>query len=149
MNTPGNFNKMAEIFNFVLDSYALLSYLGGEAGEYRVVDLLRQSAAGSCRLYMSLINLGEVIYIIERKRGLPSAQIILGMVERLPLTILEVDRPSVLAAAHLKALFPIAYADAFAASTAQTLHGVLVTGDPEFRSLEKLISIEWLPGTVI
>jgi len=46
----------------------------------------------------------------------------------------------------LKARYPISYADSFAAALAMINNCPLLTGDPEFRSLEKqgIISIEWL-----
>jgi predicted nucleic acid-binding protein len=38
----------------------------------------------------------------------------------------------------------VSYADAFAAATARRLDAVLVTGDPEFRSLSGSVKIHWL-----
>ena len=50
--------------------------------------------------------------------------------------------------ASLKAKFPISYADAFAAALARIYNAVLLTGDPEFESLQEtgLLSIQWLNG---
>jgi hypothetical protein len=56
--------------SFDLDSFAFLAYLGGEAGEGRVKEILFEPSRGSNRTLMSLINLGEVVYITERERGL-------------------------------------------------------------------------------
>lgn len=53
------------------------------------------------------------------------------------------DRRLVQAAASLKAAHPIAYADAFAAATANMLDVPVVTGDPEFRSLEGDTKVFW------
>ena len=39
---------------------------------------------------------------------------------------------------------PVAYADAFAIAAAQELGGSVLTGDPEFETVEILIKIEWL-----
>jgi hypothetical protein len=50
----------------------------------------------------------------------------------------------VLAAAHLKVQYLIASADAFAAVAVQSQAGVLLTGDPEFKTLAAIIPIEWL-----
>ena len=63
------------------------------------------------------------------------------------MTVVDVSRSTVLAAAHVKARFPIAYADAFAVAAAHEWGGVLMTGDPEFRPLADagLVSVEWLP----
>jgi predicted nucleic acid-binding protein len=132
---------------YVLDSFALLAYLEGEAGMARVRSILEGARVQRHTVYLSLINLGETLYITERERGLAEARRTLGAVDQLPLEIVGVSRTTVLAAAHLKARFPISYADAFAAVTAQEHGGVLLTGDPEFRPLAHagLVAIAWLP----
>ena len=127
---------------YILDSYALLAYFGGEVGEARVKEILHNASIGESRVLMSLINLGEVVYITERERSLTKAQEILAIIEQLPIEILPVDRQTVLAAAHIKANYPVAYADAFAVIAAQTHVGVLFTGDPEFTAVKDLIQIE-------
>ena len=132
---------------YVLDSFALLAYLGGEDGRERVQSVLEDAAARRHQAYLSLINLGEVLYITERERGLIEARRTLGAVDQLPLQIVGVSRSTVLAAAHIKARFPIAYADAFAVVTAQGHQAVVMTGDPEFEPLVDagLIAVAWLP----
>jgi predicted nucleic acid-binding protein len=131
---------------YVLDSYALLAYLEGEPGSERVKDLLESSSEGQCHLYMSVINLGEVLYIVERERGLAKAQETLARIDELAIEITPADRNLTLAAAHLKAACPIAYADCFAAALSQAHNARLVTGDTEFRKVksECNLQIEWL-----
>lgn len=137
----------AEPSAYALDSFALLAYLEGEAGRPRVEEVLRGAQSGKHCLYLSLVNLGEVMDIIERENNLIQAQRALAAVDQLPLKIVPVSRATVLAAAHIKALYPISYADAFAVVTAQDRQCILLTGDPEFRSVaaDALISVEWLP----
>jgi ribonuclease VapC len=47
-------------------------------------------------------------------------------------------------AAHIKAEYPLAYADAFAAALAMNKGATLVTGDPEFEVLKNRLPIQWL-----
>jgi ribonuclease VapC len=129
---------------FILDSYALLAYLGGEVGEGRVKEILHDVSLGEIRVLMSLINLGEVVYITERERGMAKAQEVLALVKQLPIKVLPVNWQTVLAAAHIKAKYPVAYADAFAIAAAQEVEGTLITGDPEFKALQEIIRIEWI-----
>lgn len=129
---------------YVLDSFALLALMGGERGGATVRALIEAAIDGRYILLLSEINLGEVVYIIERRRGLPAAQETLAQIEALPIRMVEATRERVLAAAHLKAHHPIAYADAFAATLAQEFNATLITGDPEFRILGKTVAIEWL-----
>src|SRR5712692_9260241 len=131
---------------FVLDSFALLAYLEGEAGKPVVQALLDGAETGSHTVYLSLINLGEVLYIIERERGLAPAQRALAAVDQLPLKLVPASRATVLAAAHLKARYPIAYADAFAIVAARDHAATVVTGDREFEPVAKagLVNVQWI-----
>lgn len=135
---------MSDLPVFVLDSFALLAHLQDESGQGRVLALLEQAQRGECRLLLSLINLGEMAYLVERRRGLPAAQKALSAVQSLPIEVLPADPDAVFGAAHLKARFPVSFADAFAAHAALAHQAVLVTGDPEFKALEGSLEIEWL-----
>ncbi len=134
---------------YVLDSFALLAYLDGEAGMARVHTILEAAAARRHAVYVSLISLGEALYITERERGLAAARRTLAAVDQLPLEIVDVSRATVLAAAHVKAGFPISYADAFAVVTAQDHGDVVMTGDREFAPLAaaRVVAVERLPRT--
>jgi ribonuclease VapC len=129
---------------YVLDSFAVLAYLAAEAGMPRVREVLRNASAGRCTVYLSLINLGQVAYIVERERGLARAQETLGLIDQLPIQILPASREVVMAAAHVKAEYPMADADAFAVAAAQVLDAVVLTGDPEFDAVKDLVHVERL-----
>jgi predicted nucleic acid-binding protein len=129
---------------YLLDSFALLAYLNDEPGGGRVQEALGLAKTHKCRLVMPLINLGEVLYIIERERGLPAAQAVLALVESLPLELLEASRDLILDAAHIKAHHALSYADAFAVASAIQEDASILTGDPEYRTVEELLQIEWL-----
>jgi predicted nucleic acid-binding protein len=132
---------------YVLDSFALLAYLAGEPAMARVRRVLTEAEAGECSVALSLINLGEVLSITERERGLAAAHRVLAAVDHLPVDVVDVTRAVVLAAAHIKAQFPLSYADAFAVVTARQRGAVVLTGDPEFEAAARagLVRVEWLP----
>ena len=130
---------------FVLDSFALLSHLEDEAGAPRVRQVLMACQAGRELGYVSLINVGEALYITERERGVTQAAKVLGLIDQLPLSQLPTTRARILAAAHIKARLPISYADAFAVAVAQELAATILTGDPEFEVVEGEVAVEWLP----
>ena len=129
---------------YVLDSYAILAYFQAEPGGLKVKQLLKQANAEDAVTSMSLINLGEVIYNTGRKLGEDRAKEILDDIMLLPIQLAEVTRARVLAAAHIKTRYPISYADAFAVSLAQELNATIVTGDPEFKQVESLVTLFWL-----
>jgi ribonuclease VapC len=138
-------NASHPIERYVLDSYAFMAFLNEEPGAARVETLLRQAGEGEISLFMSLINLGELAYIIERRRGSDGVRDILAYLEETPVQMIVANQERVLAAAHIKAQNSLSYADAFAAALAQELDAVLLTGDPEFQLLGERIVIEWLP----
>ncbi len=133
---------------YVLDSFALLAYIQREPGAIEVKSVLQEAGGGRSAAYISLINLGEVLYQLERRQGSDQLPELLALLDELPLTVVEVTRPRAYAAAHLKARYAIAYGDTFAAALAQELDAVVLTGDPEFRKLGDAVGIQWLPPTV-
>lgn len=82
------------------------------------------------RPVMSWLNLGEVAYQVERRHGVEEAT---EIVRRMGSALLldDVTPERVLAAARLKTVHPIAFADCFAAATAAARGATLLTGDPE------------------
>ena len=130
--------------SFVLDSFALLALLGGEPGSDMVADLLRQAQGGETHLLMTWVNIGEVAYIVERRWGMGRLHSALAMVEATALEMVPIERELALMAAHIKAEYPVAFADTFAAALAQHAGATLVTGDLEFQLLDDVLDIHWL-----
>lgn len=129
---------------YVLDSYALLAYFNSEPGGDRIVSLLITAQAGEADLFASLINLGEIFYLTYRRVGVTEAQEMLRTLRGLPIELCEASESRILAAAEMKALHPISYADAFAAALTIELDAQLVTGDPEFKALEPELRVMWV-----
>lgn len=129
---------------YVLDSFAILALLNGEQGGGVVADVLRRTEAREVRTLMSWINVGEVAYIVERRSGAGQVYQVLGNLETTKVHFVVADRTLTLLAAHLKAQYSLSYADAFAAALAMLEKATLLTGDPEFRALEKELTIQWL-----
>jgi ribonuclease VapC len=93
---------------------------------------------------MNEINIGEVYYCRAKTSSLERAEAFLETLPSLPIQAISNTYDQVLAAARLKARFPISCADAFALATAQREKATLVTGDPEFHAVEHLIPILWI-----
>jgi ribonuclease VapC len=131
--------------HYVLDSFALMAQLNGEPGAAQVESLLELARKRQAVLWLSLVNLSEVLYLVERKSGLEKTKDIIVLIDDLPLQIVDVDRRLAFSAAHVKAQHSLSLADAFAIALAQQKNARVVTGDPEFESIEKEVAIEWLP----
>ena len=129
---------------FVLDSFALLALFQDEPGAAQVDELVMKARKGQVELVLTLINYGEVLYNIEREQGIEQAKKTVAIIDSMPISIVAADRDLTFSAAHLKANFPMAYGDAFAAASAASLGGSVVTGDPEFRKIESVVSVFWM-----
>ena len=129
---------------YAFDSYALLAYLQGEKGADQVESLMDQAAEDEIAIHASIISLGEVAYMVERRHGTAWRDRVLDQLAMFPVEFEQTDMERVLAAAHVKAHYAISYADAFAAALAQELDATIVTGDPEFRQVETLVHVLWL-----
>jgi ribonuclease VapC len=56
----------------------------------------------------------------------------------------EATHELILDAAHIKAGHALSYADAFAVATAIREGASILTGDPEYKTVEDLVRVEWL-----
>ena len=128
----------------VLDSYALLALLRDEPGAEIVAGLLERAGQQNRSVHMTEVNYAEVQYTIRRKDGETVWASIAGELLAAPIEFHAADRRLADVAAGFKARFRISLADAFAAALAKERKAELVTGDPEFRALEKEIKIRWL-----
>ena len=93
---------------------------------------------------ISAINVGEIIYIVQRRSGEKTKLQTLVKLKSLGFTILTCPNELIFKAAELKARFAISYADAFAVASAIEYNATVVTGDPEFRQVEHLVKILWV-----
>lgn len=135
---------MAEKPIFVIDTFAMLAYLQDEPTALQVQRILEDCEKGRCRSCLSLINLGEVLYMTERRGGISRAQDTLALIQSLPVEIVPADDQNVFAAAHIKANYSISYADSFAVAAALEQSAIILTGDPEFKNVEEIVKVEWL-----
>lgn len=128
----------------VLDSYALLALLRDEEGGEEVARLLERAGEVDEPVQMTEANYAEVQYIIRRKNGDAAWEAVARELSAAPIEFQAIDRRLADGAAYLKAKYSISLADAFAAALAKERDAPLVTGDPEFRLLEKEVKILWL-----
>jgi ribonuclease VapC len=122
----------------------MIAWLQGEEPARSKVREILEGAAGTSSgdVGMSMINIGEVFYLLAKRRGAAIAERFLSEVPTMPIQSLVPDRRLILDAARLKSKFTISYADAFAVETARRQRAALVTGDPELLALSKSEPIE-------
>jgi len=128
----------------VLDSFALVSLYHREPGWQVVQRALYDQEKARTRAVLNWINWGEFYYIVKRRVGPAKTLDALRLLEQLPIELFPVDLALVRAAAEIKSDHALSYADAFCTATAQRLDATVLTGDPEFKSVEPLVKIRWL-----
>jgi len=132
------------IKNYVMDSWAMMAFFENEASAESVEKIILESFRGSAKLIMSVINAGELWYSIARGYSESRADTVLDELDALDIEIVDADREITRHAAKYKASGSIAYADCFAAACAKLKKAALVTGDREFKKLDREIKIRWI-----
>ncbi|MFZ4858400.1 MAG: type II toxin-antitoxin system VapC family toxin [Desulfuromonadaceae bacterium] len=130
--------------NFVLDSFALLRFIQREPGNEPVRNILDDVRSGTACAMLNVINMGEIIYTVQRRFGLQFKLEVVMNISRLGIVILPATNDLVFRAAELKARFAMSYADAFAVASSIEHKATLVTGDQEIRQAEHLVKILWI-----
>lgn len=131
----------------VLDSHALLALFRDETGADLVRRLLEKAAEKDVPLHMTEVSYAEVQYIVRRLEGEGAWAAIAQELQAAPIEFHPATRSLADLAAGFKARYKLSLADAFAAALAREKKAELVTGDPEFKALEKEIKIHWLKTT--
>jgi ribonuclease VapC len=134
--------------NRVLDSWALIAFFEDEPAAEAVEEIIDQANRDRHRLFLTVVNWAEVYYNTMREVSLEAAEAQAHTIASLPIDIIGIGDDLNLArqAAIFKATYRISLADAFAAALAKEKKAELVTGDPEFKLLEKEIKVSWLNG---
>ncbi len=130
----------------ILDSHALIAFFEDEPGADLVEELIHRASLDRLKLFMSVINWGEVYYNTMREVSQAAAEARVQEIASLPIEVVGLgdDFNLTRQAAIYKATYRLSYADAFAAALAKEKKAELVTGDPEFKELQKEIKIAWL-----
>lgn len=133
----------------VLDAYALVAALAGEAARGHVEELMTEATTP-----IAAANLAEVVDIMTRRKGRTVAEVsnrldLLGQWD--VLRVVPVDRALAERAGALRASYyhrsgrPVSIADCVAAATAEDLDHALATSDPHLASMARDEGIEVIP----
>ena len=128
----------------VLDSWATIAYLEDEASAERVADIIADAHEEEIPLLMSVVNAGEVWYIIARESSVTDADASINQLRDLGIEFVDADWNLAKDAGYFKSKNKMSFADCFAAALAKQRKAHLATGDPEFKQVESEIAINWL-----
>ena len=128
----------------VLDSWAIIAYLEDEASAERVADIIADAHEQDIPLLMSVVNAGEVWYIVARESSVADADASINQLRDLGIEFVDADWNLAKDAGYFKSRNKMSFADCFAAALAKQRKAHLATGDPEFKQVESEIAINWL-----
>lgn len=120
----------------VFDSYALIALFRKEDGFEFVRDVLIKLSGGELKGSISVINVGEIYYMVSRKSNVKKAELAISALLQFPIEIIDAGFDLTLEAAKLKSRYKLSYADAFAAAISISRKATLITGDKEFNNLK-------------
>ncbi len=128
----------------VLDSWSVIAYFEDEPAGHQVADLIANSEENETSLLMSVVNLGEVWYILAREVSEEEADQSIAELKHLGIEFVDADWKLTESAARFKSKHKMSYADCFAAALAKENKAGLVTGDHEFKQVESEVRIQWI-----
>lgn len=129
---------------YVLDANAVLNLVEASPGFEKVQQVLENALQSQSLLLISVLNWGEVLYVLWQRRGEEKARQTMTSLSRLPLQVVDVDLSQALRAAEIKARHKIPYVDCIAAALAMLHRATLVTSDRDFEKLGRHFPILWI-----
>ena len=128
----------------VLDSWAVLAFFEDEPSGQKAADIIADAHERGVSLLMSAVNAGEIWYITARRTSEAQADHLIREVRQLGIEIVAADWSMAREAAIVKSRVKMSYADCFAFALAKLHQAELVTGDLEFKQLERQVKIRWI-----
>jgi ribonuclease VapC len=128
----------------VLDSWAVIAYLEDEQAAEKVADIISDAHEEGIPLLMTVVNAGEVWYIVARETSAAEAEASIKQLHDLGIEFVDADWNLAKDAGYFKSKNKMSFADCFAAALAKQRRANLATGDPEFKQVEQDITINWL-----
>lgn len=128
----------------VLDSWSVIAYLEDEPSGQQVADLIAAAHEEGIPIYMTVVNAGEIWYIIAREISEEEANSSIKELRELRIQFVDADWELTQEAARFKSQHKMSYADCYAAALAKTRKADLVTGDAEFKVVEDQVKIQWV-----
>jgi predicted nucleic acid-binding protein len=128
----------------VLDSWAVIAFLEGEPAAGKVGNHIADAHENAIPLFISVVNAGEVWYIIARETSVSDADRSITELRHLGIEFIDADWTLAHEAGGFKSKYKMSFADCFAAALAKNKKALLLTGDREFKQVESQITIDWL-----
>ncbi|MGA3080294.1 MAG: PIN domain-containing protein [Terracidiphilus sp.] len=132
---------------FVMDASAMLRHIDNEAGADRVEAILQICLQGSAEAEIPAVQWGEIAGKLRKRTGALEQDRILKQVMALISRVVPATAERAVRAAALRIDRKMSNADSYAIELAMdSLDHVLVTADYDFKAVDDLARIEFLPA---
>ena len=122
----------------------MIAYLEDEKAAEKVADVIADAHEEHIPLLMTVVNAGEVWYIVAREASQADADASIKQLRDLGIEFVDADWELAKGAGNFKSRNKMSFADCFAAALAKHRKAHLVTGDKEFKQIEQEVAITWL-----
>ena len=129
---------------FVLDACAMLAYLNNENGAEFIGEILEKGNRKEVKIFLTEMDLAEIFHIVLKQEGRERALKAMLLIKTLPVECIAMDEPLLMLAGEIRIQFPLTLGDALVAALAKSKKAKLITGDNDFKSLEKEIECVWI-----
>jgi predicted nucleic acid-binding protein len=128
----------------VFDAWSIIAYFEDEPAGGKVEELIANAHENKISLLMSVVNVGELWYVLAREVSEEEADSTVTELRQLGVEFVDAEWKLAQEAARFKSKNKMSFADCFAAALALEIKAELVTGDQEFRQVEGRIKVHWL-----
>jgi predicted nucleic acid-binding protein len=129
---------------YVFDANPVIELLQGGRDAQVVANLLTQALRRENKLLLSVLNAGEVLYVVWQQQGEEAARRAIANLSSMPVHLVDLDMAGSLKAGEIKARHYIPYVDCVAAALAALNQATLVTSDRHFERLGGHFPVLWI-----
>lgn len=128
----------------ILDTHTILSYLDGESSAELVANIISDAIEEDVPICITAVNAAEIWAILAQRVSENDATRSLNELQQLGIQVVEADWNLALEAGVLKSRYKLSLSSCFTAALTIQMRGVLITGDEEFKRVDKGVSIDWI-----
>jgi len=129
---------------FILDAGSMLAYLNNENGAETIGEILERGGRKEAKVFITAMDLAEIFHIVLKKEGRDKALKTILLIKNLPVECIGLDESLLMLAGEIRVQFPLSLGDALVAAVAKTRKAKVITGDRDFRGMEKEIECVWI-----
>jgi len=90
------------------------------------------------------MDLADIYHLILKEAGREKAIKSIVLLRNLPIENIMLDESLLMLAGEIRVQYPLTLGDAFVAAAAKSMGAKIITGDKDFKAVEKEINIIWI-----